>query len=266
MDFAAFHAFHAPALEADDARHYMLLSALSDLASFRRRDFRAWTFGGAGACAIQPTSDYAVMLGELSEEQCALLAEELAGDRIPGVMGPGDSPAWFVACASGYGWRFDRPLRNLIHCLDDDPVPPDVEGEARMVTDADGPLFVEWMRGYMREALPRDPMPEPDWIERWPQEGRYIFWTVGGQPVAVAGIVAETRSGAAITGVYTPAEFRGYGYAAAVTAAAARMVLEDGRLRVFLMANADNAPALRAYSKVGFRPVASFSHYWRLAG
>jgi RimJ/RimL family protein N-acetyltransferase len=264
MDFAAFHAFHAPPLEADEARHYMLLSALADLATYRRQDFRGWTFSGAGACAIQPTSDYAIMLGELSSGECRMLAEELARDPIPGVMGPDDGPDRFVAAAQGLGMRFEPPLRNRIHCLEELPQPLGVEGEARPVTQADAALFVEWMRAYMRQALPRDPMPDSAWMERWSVDSRYLFWTVRGEPVAVAGIVAETRTGAAVTGVYTREDMRGRGYASAVTAAAARAILEDGRSRVFLMANTGNAPALRAYARIGFRQVAGFTHYWRL--
>jgi RimJ/RimL family protein N-acetyltransferase len=264
MEFAAFNAFHAPALETDEARHYLLLSALADLSIYRNHDFRAWTFGGAGACALQPTSDYAVMLGEPSEPECRMLADELAGDPIPGVMGPDDAPDWFVAAARVHGMRFEPPLRNSIHCLDDEPISPGVEGEARLVTPADAALFVDWMRAYMRQALPRDPMPDAAWMERWSVDARYLFWTVRGEPVSVAGIVAETRNGAAITGVYTPEDKRGRGYASAAAAAAARMIREDGRSLVLLMANITNAPALRAYGRIGFRPVAGFTHYWRL--
>jgi ribosomal protein S18 acetylase RimI-like enzyme len=262
MDFAAFHAFHVPALEADEARHYMLLSALADLAAAPRQDFRGWTFDGPGACAVQPLPDYAVMLGELSEAQCRLLADEVEGKHLRGVMGPGEGPDWFVARGRELGFDFDPPLRNGLYCLETRPAPPDVVGAPRGVTAADTALFVEWMRAYMREALPRDPVPDRFWLERWAADGSYRFWTIEGQPVSVAGMAAETRTGAAITGVYTPPQHRGRGYGAAVTAAVARGILDHGR-RAFLMANVTNAPALRCYAKIGFCPVGSFTHYWR---
>jgi predicted GNAT family acetyltransferase len=131
-----------------------------------------------------------------------------------------------------------------------------------VVTSADTALFVDWMRAYMSEALPRDPMPDRFWLERWAADGSYHFWTLGGEPVSVAGIVAETGTGAAITGVYTPPRHRCRGYATAVTAAVARAILGRGR-RAFLMANVANAPALQCYAKIGFHQVGSFTHYWR---
>ena len=262
MDFVAFHAFHAPALEADEARHYMLLSALADLAAAPRQDFRGWTFDGPGACAVQPLPDYALMLGELSEAQCRLLADEIESDHLRGVMGPGEGPDWFVARARALGFDFDPPLRNHLLCLETHPALPDVDGAPRAVTSADTALFVEWMRAYMHEALPRDPVPDRFWLERWAADGSYRFWTIQGKPVSVAGMVAQTGTGGAITGVYTPPQHRGRGYATAVTAVTARSILSCGR-RAFLMANVANAPALRCYAKIGFRRVGSFTHYWR---
>jgi predicted GNAT family acetyltransferase len=56
-------------------------------------------------------------------------------------------------------------------------------------------------------------------LERGAGEGRFLFWIENGQPMCMAGIVRRLNRSAAITGVYTPPEHRGRGYAGSVTAA-----------------------------------------------
>jgi predicted GNAT family acetyltransferase len=54
--------------------------------------------------------------------------------------------------------------------------------------------------------------------------------------------------------VYTPPEHRGRGYAAAVTAAAARWALGSGARHVLLYTDLANPTTNRLYPRLGFRP------------
>src|SRR6185437_36138 len=54
--------------------------------------------------------------------------------------------------------------------------------------------------------------------------------------------------------VYTPPEHRGHGYAAAVTAAAARWALDRGARHVLLYTDLANPRTNRLYPRLGFRP------------
>jgi len=263
MKFVEFYEFHVPALEADEARNYMLLDALAGVAEAPTRGFRGWTFGPPGACAIRPMQDWAIMLGDLTQDQCRRLADDADALDYLGVMGPDEGPDWFAARAQELGGLFQEPLRYRAHVLEGVTQSPPVVGTARTVTSQEAALFAAWMLAYTREALPRDPIPDAALLERWAGEGDYLFWTVDGEPVSVAGIVCRTKNGAGITGVYTPPDMRGHGYAAAVTAAAAKRIFDEGRSQVFLMANIDNSPAERCYAKIGFKPVAGFTYYWR---
>lgn len=263
MNFIDFYNHHVPALEAEPARHYVLLEALLSVARSPSREFRGWTFGGPGACAIQPMREWAVLLGELTQEHAHALADDLADSDFPSVMGPGQGPDWFAVRAHELGVPMDTPLRNIIHVLNEPPRIPDVAGAVRTVTAGDASLFFAWMRAYVGEALPRDPLPGDAWLERCASEGKYLFWTVDGEPVAVAGIVSEIEAGAAITGVFVPRHLRGRGYGGAVTASAAQRIRDDGGKQVFLMANAGNAPALHCYARIGFQRVEEFTHFWR---
>lgn len=263
MSFAEFYQFHLPALEADEARHYMLLGWLELCKKGMRRGFRAWDFEVPAVCAVQPMTEFAILLGALDEAASRWLAERVADSDFPGVMGPGDGPRHFMARASELGLAWHPPLISGIHRLDGAPVSPNIPGESRPVGPDDLALFSEWMAAYMREALPADPPIDRNWLETWASDGSYRFWVVDGVPVSMAGLYWRTRTGAAITGVYTPPAERGNGYAAGATAAVAQQVLDSGYAQVFLMARTDNSPALRCYAKIGFRQIATFSHYWR---
>jgi predicted GNAT family acetyltransferase len=56
--------------------------------------------------------------------------------------------------------------------------------------------------------------------------------------------------------VYTPAEHRGHGYAAALTAAVAEDALAKGAVAVTLFADAANPTSNNVYRRIGFREVA----------
>lgn len=84
---------------------------------------------------------------------------------------------------------------------------------------------------------------------------RGTTWVVErqGRPVAKVDLSISSRlRGAQVAGVYVDAEHRGGGIAAALVAALARQLLDDGLPAVTLHVRADNAPALRAYDSAGF--------------
>ena len=81
-----------------------------------------------------------------------------------------------------------------------------------------------------------------------------LLWEVDGAPVAQAAARAVTAGMSRIGPVYTPPEHRGHGYAAAVTAAAARWALDHGARHVLLYTDLANPTTNRLYPRLGFRP------------
>ena len=73
-------------------------------------------------------------------------------------------------------------------------------------------------------------------------------------PVAQASARAVVAGMSRIGPVYTPPEHRNRGYAAAVTAAAARWALDQGARHVLLYTDLANATTNRLYPRLGFRP------------
>jgi predicted GNAT family acetyltransferase len=122
----------------------------------------------------------------------------------------------------------------------------------------------EWITAFHREAVPHDPAPQFADVENAAARGRFLFWTVEGQPVSVAAIARRLKTTAALNSVYTPPEWRGRGYAGSVTAAAERAFAE-GKLAVCLYTDLTNPFSNRCYAKVGFAPYCDSWHYLRSA-
>jgi ribosomal protein S18 acetylase RimI-like enzyme len=100
------------------------------------------------------------------------------------------------------------------------------------------------------------------WFEpRLLATGRYVGIRRGGRLVCVAGVhVHSPRWGVAALGnVATLPELRGQGLARGACATLCRLLLGDGIETIGLNVHHDNAAAIRAYTRLGFEPVAEYT-------
>ena len=90
--------------------------------------------------------------------------------------------------------------------------------------------------------------------------GVYVGAYQGGDLLAVAGthVVSRAHKVASIGGVFTHPGHRGRGLAAATTGAVARELFARGIDVVALNVRADNAPAIRAYQRIGMTVALGF--------
>jgi predicted GNAT family acetyltransferase len=93
------------------------------------------------------------------------------------------------------------------------------------------------------------------------ENGIYYGARDGARLVAVAGthVISRHRRIGAIGGVLTHPDYRGRGLATATTGAVARALVDQGINLIILNVRADNAPAVAAYSRLGFRPWRRFT-------
>ena len=247
-------ACHAPALEAREARHNLILAILARAAREGAPDIVTWSLGAPGQCAAM-TVGWPIVLGELDAARCRQLADITADVAYPGVVGPDLTAQWFVERANELGLAFLDPVRLHIQVLTEPPKYPGAAGHARPVTAEDASLFADWMVAFAAEAVPHDPPPVRERLERTAGEGRHLFWVVNGEPVSVAGIARRTGNAVAISGVYTPATLRGRGYAGSVTAAVVERAFAEGRTIACLYTDQANPFSNRCYARIGFRPL-----------
>jgi RimJ/RimL family protein N-acetyltransferase len=93
------------------------------------------------------------------------------------------------------------------------------------------------------------------------QAGIYHGVWADGALVAVAGthVMSTRHRVAAIGGVFTNPDYRGRGLATATTGAVAQVLAGAGIELMVLNVREDNAPAVAAYSRLGFRPWLRFT-------
>jgi len=102
------------------------------------------------------------------------------------------------------GANFDPPIPQRIHVLEGPPRYPGAAGATRLATAADAPLLFEWLTASHQGAVPHDPVPRMEHAEKSAGSGRYLFWTVDGEPMSIAAISQRLSRTAAIAPVYTP--------------------------------------------------------------
>lgn len=133
-----------------------------------------------------------------------------------------------------------------------DPAP---HGEVRPAAIEDLPLLVRWDEAFLTDCgIPLSPNLEANARARI-ADRCWLLWTVDGTPVAMANyspVVAETTR---VTGVYTPPEHRGHGYASGITWAVTQAALADGAKHVLLHTDLSNPTSNKIYQRMGYRPV-----------
>jgi RimJ/RimL family protein N-acetyltransferase len=264
MTFQEFVEFHLPALEADEVRFNLPAGIMAAAAKHCPSGFLYWTLGAPGHCAIQ-SPDRPLVLGALNRDECQRLARETKHIAYPGVIGTDSTARWFVEEASSLGIAFQEPEPQRIHALREPPRYPDAEGAPRAATIADTPLLFEWMLAFRQEAVPHDVPPQWEKVGNAAANGRFLFWTVDGAPVSLAGVARELKTVSAIGPVYTPPGMRSRGYAGAATAALCERLFAQGKSAACLYTDLRNPYSNRCYAKIGFKPYCDSWYYLRAA-
>lgn len=252
MTLEEFARIHLPALEVDEVRFNVPIAVLTAALQNTPPGFAFWSLGDPGHCAIRSPSR-PILLGDLTRSECHRLAEETMA-ACPGVTGADERPHWFAEHASALGAKFESPIPHRINVLTSSPRYPEAPGSVREVTVADAVLLFEWLTAFHQEAVPHDPAPDADHVERAAGSGRFLFWTVNDQPVSLAGIARRLRHTGCVAPVYTPPDQRSRGYAGAATAAVVERLFAEGKTATCLFTDLRNPMSNRCYAKIGFKP------------
>jgi GNAT superfamily N-acetyltransferase len=216
--------------------------------------------------------------GWISFSQCsesvarALLARWLERMEKPRCMfGPEPTISKLMQWAEGtYGMKSVGANKNLAYELlkVDSPTRP-AAGAMRLATLADAPLLVDWEVQFVADCkLPG--ASEPDFRENCVAlvdrllkngNGQIALWEVEGKPVAMCRRTRSAPFGTSVSGVYTPRELRGHGYASHLVARFSQMLLDEGAPRCLLFTDADNPTSNGIYQAIGYRYCCDFFRY-----
>jgi predicted GNAT family acetyltransferase len=157
-------------------------------------------------------------------------------------------------------------MRQGIYALERVEPLPAVPGSARVATADDRDLALRWWIAFGDEVLhegnPGRERAEASVDHKLSSPGNgLLLWEDDGEPVSLAGWGGPTPNGIRVGPVYTPPEFRGRGYATALTAELSRHLLdgrlfEGGRRFCFLYTDLANPTSNAIYERIGYRRVA----------
>jgi uncharacterized protein len=269
-DAAAFLEEAEPLLLADEARHNLILGLAGNARDGLYDDFRLWLVrdGGEPVGAALQTPPYNLILARpQSPEALAALVEAVTTDELSGVVGSMPEVGEFAEARSRQtGVPARTNMRQGIYALERVTPPSNVSGSARVATEGDRELALRWWIEFADEVLHRGG-PGRDRAEEMidhrlsSQTAGILLWEKDGDPVSTAGWGGATPNGIRIGPVYTPPEFRGRGYATALTAELSQRLLDGrlfagGRRFCFLYTDLANPTSNAIYERIGYRRVA----------
>lgn len=263
-DVGEFAGLARPLLEPEPERHTSLLTVLDGVCrgAFAPAVMLTAQENGATVAAVLRTTGHPALVSAVPRSCAEAVAGVLArvDPDVPGAQGPvAQVEAFAAAWATRTGVRAEAALRMRLFALDALSAPVDVAGCARVVGPAEAAavdLLVAWREAFGAELArgAEGPPRREVVLDAITSGGGELLWEVDGEPVAQASARAVTAGMSRIGPVYTPLAHRRHGYAAAVTAAAARWALDRGARYVLLYTDLANPTTNRLYPRLGFRP------------
>lgn len=152
--------------------------------------------------------------------------------------------------------------------LDEPADIPLVPGICRMAREEELPLVYAFVQGFHRDINGTEMV--KDLSELYAQriaEGKvFLFETPDGRVVSTARVARQLKRGVCLSGVYTPPEERGKGYATANVLALSKRLLAEGNRFVALFVERKNPISNHVYQKLGYRVIADSWQYQLLGG
>ena len=249
-------------LIADEPVPMSVIASVADalIAEPARYENPRWWSGrdasGRVVAAFMHTPPYPLHVALATADQAVALAEQLAGrrDPLPGVggrRGPAEAfrDAWVRLTRAPARTRmwvgvFDLPQRPRL--------PFDVPGSYRRALPEELALADTWAHDFA-DAVHDSPGTAQS-LRAHIEAGRVGFWVDGRRPVSMA--VASPANGGVtrISGVWTPVDLRGRGYASAVVAALSAERMDAGE-SCMLHTDLANPTSNKIYQALGYRRI-----------
>ena len=193
-----------------------------------------------------------------------ILVEGLDGEKwqVPGVLGPSTiankvAKSWAEIAEQEYRLKGRQKVYELRKVIS--PMPK--HGKLRKAEEADIELVAQWWYGFHKDIFGEADRDKADEAARYQIEAGDIHLWEEGRPVSMAMKTRPTSKGISISAVYTPPGQRHKGYATACVGELSRTLLDEGWEFCALFADVTNAPANRAYTRIGYKPICDYDEY-----
>ncbi|MBB5869813.1 putative GNAT family acetyltransferase [Allocatelliglobosispora scoriae] len=176
--------------------------------------------------------------------------------RLPGVNGPiAESDAFAQQWGERTGAAVELVMGNRMFRLDRVIHPQGVRGQARLATADDRELLVSWATAFHHEATPQWPMLDYELLIDRKLGGDHLWVWVDGEPVSMLWTNPAISGVVRLSGVFTPPEHRGHGYAGGCVAAVSQHELDTRAFACSLYTDLANPTSNKIYQSLGYEPV-----------
>ncbi|WP_327370450.1 GNAT family N-acetyltransferase [Streptomyces sp. NBC_01217] len=209
-----------------------------------------WWRGADGEVAgtLVQTPPHPPLLGAIAPEAVAPLAAALP---LTGINADRATAEALAATWPGHRVDQEQRLYRLATLIPPSPAP---SGRPRAATAADRDLLVRWHLAFA-EQVGQPGAHTERMVDERTASGGLTLWENDGVPVSMAGVSPRIAGMVRVAAVYTPAEHRGRGYAAAVTAEVSQAAREAGAQEVLLFTDLANPTSNGVYRRIGYRAV-----------
>ena len=233
-------------------------SIVADPGRYPERRFWVVAEDDEPVAAAMRTPPFNLVLAEPRDDAALAALVEGIDQPLPGVVGSRRAAEEFTRLwveRRGVAARVQR-LQG-VYALDTVQAVPPAPGAGREATQDDRPLLLEWSQAFGEEVLDEN---DPGRVEAvnmvdhrlGADDGGFLLWEDGGEPVSAAGWGGPTPNGIRIGPVYTPPALRGRGYATALTAELSQRLLDQGRRFCFLFTDLANPTSNAIYERIGY--------------
>ena len=252
-------------LTEHEVENNLILSVAAQLVKAPREDAYLVSVEANGevvGCAFR-TPPYKLGVTRMPAEAFDALSAHVMDvfENTPAVLGPEESARPIAErIAARQGGTVRRGMAQRVYELTK-VVPPanPPAGKMRLAQQADMELIADWLDAFTRE-ISHGPDDVRSYTRAHIANKTVFFWDDDG-PKTTALWAGQTPNGVRVGFVYTPPEFRGRGYASAVTAAASQRALDSGFRFCCLYTDLGNPTSNAIYQKIGYQPVADVTDY-----
>ncbi|MEV6285422.1 GNAT family N-acetyltransferase [Kribbella sp. NPDC051770] len=260
-DPGEFRATVFPFLERDPVLHTILLSNVEQRAEAGPQPGESVFVSvhdesGAVVGAAMRTPGRAVHVGGLDARYAAEVAAGYA-EQVPDAPGVAGNRAAAEAFAARWrelrGESATETMGFRLHKLDE-LTRLQADGGPRPATADEAQLAAEWVAIDFDDEIEGSNLA---WAEQQIADGTLWFWEVDSTPVSMVGHHLPIFGVCRVGPVYTPDEFRGNGYAGALTAYVSGEIVASGN-QACLFTDLANPTANKIYRLAGYRAIADF--------
>ena len=181
---------------------------------------------------------------------------------IPGVVGPINIVEKFAKhWSSAIEQKMMLTMGQSIYQLSQVAPSKNVLGKLVAAKEQELNVISKWLHEFSLEATPH----QPTNLEKMTALAKtkiskheaYLWLDQDEHAVSMTLVGRPTKNGISISGVFTPKQLRGNGYASAVVASTSQVMLDKGKKFCVLYTDTANPTSNKIYKKIGFQEVAS---------